>query len=190
MRLLLSIGLFVSLAFLAGCATLSKSQCQTGDWQQIGFGDGASGATSSRFADHQEACSDHGITVDRAQYMQGYNRGLQQYCTPSKAADVGLAGRTYKNVCQGEEGVSFLRVYAAAKEVYEVDQEIEGIQDKIDKATKKLANPATPQAERDQLARDLNWLNIELNSAYRVRSREESELRNIQAREEARLARL
>ncbi len=44
MRLLLSIGLFVSIAFLAGCATLSKSQCETGDWQQIGFMDGGVGA--------------------------------------------------------------------------------------------------------------------------------------------------
>lgn len=190
MRLLLSIGLFVGLAFLAGCATLSKSQCQTGDWQQIGFGDGASGATSSRFADHQEACSEHGITVDRAQYMQGYNRGLQQYCTPAKAAEVGIAGRSYKNVCQGQEGISFQRVYAAAQDVYEVDQEIESIQNEIEQITQKLANASTTQTERDKLARDLNWLNLDLNRAYRTRSREERELRNLQAQEEARLARL
>lgn len=190
MRLLLSISLFVGLAFLAGCATLSKSQCQTGDWQQIGFGDGASGAASSRFADHQEACSEHGITVDRAQYMQGYNRGLQQYCTPSKAAEVGLAGRSYQNVCQGEEGIAFQRVYIAAKEVYEVDREIKSIQNEIEQITQKLADPATPQTERDKLARDLNWLNLDLNREYRARRQEERELRNIQAQEEARLARL
>ncbi len=190
MRLLLSIGLFVGLAFLAGCATLSKSQCQTGDWQQIGFNDGALGQTSSLFADHQKACSEHGISIDRAQYMQGYNRGLQQYCTPSKAAEVGIAGRTYRNVCQGARGDSFLRVYNAAKDVYDVDQEIERLQEQIEQITKKIADPATTQEERDRLARDLNWLNRDLNREYRTRSQEERELRNIQAQEEARLARL
>ncbi len=151
---------------------------------------GALGQSSSQFAEHQEACSEHGIPVDRAQYMQGYNRGLQQYCTPSSAAEIGLSGRTYRNVCQGEEGISFQRVYTAAKDVYVVDQEIKRLQDEIEKTTQKLANPATPQTERDKLARDLNWLNLDLNREYRARSQEERELRNIQAQEEARLARL
>lgn len=186
MRLFLSIGLFVGLTFLAGCATLSKSQCQTGDWQQIGFNDGARGQTSSLFADHQKACSGHGISINRTQYMQGYNRGLQQYCTPAKAAEVGVAGHTYRNVCQGAQGDSFLRVYNAAKDVYAADQEIKRLQGKIKQMTQKIADPTTAQEERDRLASDLNWLNKDLDRAFRTRSQEERELRNVQAQEEAR----
>ncbi|MCF4097345.1 DUF2799 domain-containing protein [Maritalea mediterranea] len=190
MRILLSVGLFFAIALLAGCASLSKAQCETGDWVQVGFMDGALGQTSSQFAEHQKACSEHGISVDRAQYMQGYQQGLQRYCTPSKAAEVGVAGRTYRNVCQGEKGVSFLRVYVAAKDVYAADTEIKRIQQEIEQITKQIADSATPQPERDQLARRLTWLNSDLNDAFKIRSREERELRDIQAQEEARLARL
>jgi hypothetical protein len=35
-------------ALLAGCATLSESQCAANDWQTVGYCDGASGQDSSR----------------------------------------------------------------------------------------------------------------------------------------------
>ncbi|GLQ17299.1 DUF2799 domain-containing protein [Maritalea porphyrae] len=185
--------LFVSvllLGLLAGCATLSKAQCQTGDWQSVGELDGRAGYPSTRIAEHNEACSKHGVTVDRALYNKGYQAGLKAYCTPNNAAKIGLAGRAYNNVCTGENGISFLRIYREANDVYTIDREIVAIQDEVVALTEKLADPNTTQAERDQIARQIRSLNSQLSLKFSTRAREDAELRQVLLEEQKRLSSL
>ncbi|MGJ8528478.1 DUF2799 domain-containing protein [Maritalea sp.] len=181
-------GLFFLLV-LSGCATLSKSQCQTGDWRSIGENDGRSGYSSARFTEHSEACTKHGIAADRGLYEQGRKIGLRSYCTPANAAKVGLAGRSYRNVCEGDIGLSFARIHRQANDVYSIDQDIEGINSEISTLTKKLADPATLQTERDSIASDIRFLGYDLSNKQRDRSREDAELRQVLLEEQARLSR-
>lgn len=190
MRAIFLIVSIICLGVLAGCATLSKAQCQTGDWQSVGELDGRAGHPSTRIAEHNEACSKHSVTVDRSLYNKGYQAGLKHYCTPSNAAKIGLAGRTYNNVCTGENGISFLRIYREANDVYSIDREITALQDEIVVLTEKLADPNTTQAERDAIARDIRALNSQLSIKFSTRAREDAELRQVLLEEQKRLSSL
>lgn len=190
MRFLVLAFSFFLLATLAGCATLSKSQCQTGDWRSVGEADGRAGYSSSRIGEHNEACVKHGISVDRALYDKGYATGLKQYCTPNNAARVGLAGRTYRNVCTGEIGISFLRIYREANDVSSIDSDIASLQSQIDSLTERMAKPETTQDERDDIVYDIRSLNNDISRKLRDRAREDAELRQVMLEEQNRLARL
>jgi len=190
MRYLLgTIGL-VFILVLSGCATLSKSECQTGDWRNVGEIDGRAGYSSARFGEHNEACSKHGISIDRDLYQQGYQSGLTQYCTTDNAAKVGIAGRSYANVCTGEIGLSFVRVYREANDIYTIDQAISSLQSSISEKTEKLVSDILTPAERENLGEDIKALNRDLSSRLQERSREDAELRQVLIEEQTRLSNL
>ena len=44
-------------AALAGCATLSETECRTGDWGQIGYNDGSVGNKRDIIGEHDKACA-------------------------------------------------------------------------------------------------------------------------------------
>lgn len=181
---------FILLATLAGCATLSKSQCQTGDWRSVGEADGRAGYSTARYSEHNEACVKHGISVDRTLYNQGHAVGLRHYCTPDNAARVGLAGSSYNNVCTGEMGISFLRIYREANDVHSIDRDIDSLQNQIETLTEKLAQPSITQSERENIVSDIRSLNYDISRKMRDRAREDAELRQVLLEEQNRLSRL
>ena len=48
---------------LNGCKTLNKDECQTGDWETIGYEDGLRGELRSRVGQHREACAKHHVKI-------------------------------------------------------------------------------------------------------------------------------
>ena len=82
----------LAIALLAGCATLSESQCAANDWQTVGYSDGVSGQDSSRLLKHQNACMKHGVTPDRMAYLVGWEEGVVRYCTPDNGFQQGQRG--------------------------------------------------------------------------------------------------
>jgi hypothetical protein len=188
MRLIFGFCLFVLLGLLAGCATLSKAQCETGDWRAIGQADGAAGYPLSRLAEHSEACTKHGYRVDEGLYKAGRDLGLRAYCTTDNAAKVGLQGKSYHNVCQGEIGLSFARIHREANDVYSIDQDISEIQIEISAKTEQLVNPKLTQEQRAKLSADIKKLNRDLTRLFDRRAREEAELRQVMLEEQRRLS--
>ena len=87
---------------LGGCASLSESECADADWEQIGYRDGAGGASGQRIAAHAKACAEYGVTVDQDTWRAGYDRGIDSYCTPANAVRDGLSGAMYSGVCPGK----------------------------------------------------------------------------------------
>ena len=74
----------VALLFaLAGCSSnsVSESQCIAGDWQTIGYRDGANGNRSTQLLAHQDACVKHGVIPDRAE-----SSSASKSCAPSPNA--------------------------------------------------------------------------------------------------------
>lgn len=47
---------------LAGCASMSESECRVADWGRVGYTDGARGDSESRVAAYTEDCGKIGIT--------------------------------------------------------------------------------------------------------------------------------
>jgi len=95
----------------SGCASISKKDCIAGDWAGLGYGDGAAGRSTTRFADHVKACAKVAVMPDEAQYRRAFERGLLEYCTPEKAYSEGRNGAEYQGVCPPELQVAFLQPY-------------------------------------------------------------------------------
>lgn len=90
------------MATVAGCASLSKAECQVADWLQIGERDGYQGYDWGRIADHAKACARVGVVPDQKTWEQGRQKGLKTYCTMPNAYRRGLSGNYLNDVCPVE----------------------------------------------------------------------------------------
>lgn len=167
-----------SFVLLSGCASLSKDECITGDWQGIGYRDGLQGKPEAFIAEHQTACSEYSITVDLISYQQGREIGLNTYCKADNGYRLGRSGAEYGYVCPRQVEKAFLQAYQAGREIYlqekkvsDIEQqisrqlrEVTQLKDKMDSTEKKLVSDGLSRAERQNLLQELRQLETELPS--------------------------
>lgn len=115
----------VGLALLAACASLSEDQCRAGDWRGIGFADGAQGRSPDHIARHQKACAKVGVTPDLQAWLAGRQDGLDRYCTPAKAYEVGRSGRSLAPYCTPAQLASMRPALDRGRAYYEIGQDID-----------------------------------------------------------------
>jgi hypothetical protein len=96
---------------LAGCASMSKRECVTANWQQRGAADGNKGLPVSTLRSHGEACAAVSVVPDAIAYVTGYRQGLQDYCTPENGLQLGTVNREYLDVCPPQLEKAFLPSY-------------------------------------------------------------------------------
>jgi hypothetical protein len=149
---------FLMVALLTGCASLSREQCQRGDWYGIGMADGQAGETASRKDQHVRACSEYGIQINDQQYLDGYARGQIDYCRIDNAFESGLRGRRYQHVCPPAIDALFERCNRAAYEVYRIKGELDRLEDQIDNQEFRLRGTDLSDDYRHQLRSDLRDL--------------------------------
>lgn len=152
-----------------GCATLSKSDCMSGDWVRIGRQDGTEGHTRSRFAKHVEACEKHGVSPNRLKYEAGYKEGLVAYCTEENGFEVGRRGERYENVCPASREGAFMSRYRAGKEMYEVEQRLKSVDSDISSIEHKLGEDTLYESDRRRA----------LDQVYRLRAERETLQRKL-----------
>lgn len=116
--------ILVTLCLLASCASVSKSDCETGDWERIGENDGDFGRSPDYFERHLEACAKHGVTPDKEAYELGYSGGLADYCSRRGGYEAGKRGSNYKGVCSEGYEEDFRIGYNLGRELYQVASEI------------------------------------------------------------------
>jgi len=95
-------------AAVSGCSTLSKGECLSANWKNIGYGDGAQGYLAARISQHRSACAEYNVTPDLNAYTAGRNEGLAQYCTPANGYNTGFAGTSYNGVCSNHNEKEFV----------------------------------------------------------------------------------
>ena len=70
---------------LSGCATtqsLTPQQCQSNNWQEVGYADGSQGRSGAYFGHYTNSCTSiGGASPNRIQWEQGRQQGLKNYCT-------------------------------------------------------------------------------------------------------------
>ena len=169
--LLLSLG-------LAGCATLDREECQTADWQLIGFNDGVAGRSAERLETHREACADYGISPLMDDYLDGHYRGAERYCTAENGYNRARAGQGYNAVCSGGLSYDFERGFELGQEAYRQLQQQEQVErllsdqkssqredeNRIAELEKKLVADKTKPEQRYQLLRDIESLRDQIYS--------------------------
>ena len=119
--------LLIAVLLLAGCAVrpaVTENQCRAGDWQTIGYRDGATGAVSTRLLAHQEACGEFGIIPDRTGYLAGWSAGLETYCTAENGFQLGQRGGSLNTVCRAELRERFATAYADGYNIYVARREV------------------------------------------------------------------
>jgi len=112
---------------LAACGsnhTVTENQCRAGDWQSIGYRDGASGYASTRILAHQEACGELGIVPNRGTYMAGWNDGLSAYCTADSGFRLGQRGAAFNTVCNAAMREPFASAYRDGRMLYQAQNEV------------------------------------------------------------------
>ena len=104
------------------CCTLLLNGCVASgdisgsdDWQQTGYQDGIRGKTERTMDDFN--------TVDqteRSDYETGYNKGVDEYCNPNAAYQIGLSGQRYEGVCDGNpDGQKFRMEWQRGRQSYQ-----------------------------------------------------------------------
>ena len=110
---------------LAGCATgMSQQECEVADWYTIGFEDGSRGLPEASVSGHRKSCAEHGIRLDLDAYRSGRQAGLEGYCQPGNAYNLGRKGRGYQGVCPSTVEPAFLDAYGAGKSLYALEQDV------------------------------------------------------------------
>src|SRR5258708_25783105 len=120
--------LVVAVVTVAGCAAMSKRECQLGDWHTAGVDDGAMGIPVTRLADYAKACGKYSISPDLATYRTGYDLGLETYCRDSNGFAVGSRGAAYEGVCPANLEVQFLQGFRVGHQLFELQAVANGIE--------------------------------------------------------------
>ena len=166
--------LIPALFFLSGCATLSRDQCQQGDWFGIGLADGQAGQAENRLDQHNKACAEYGIGVNPQHYLEGRAQGLNDYCRLENAFDSGLRGQRYQRVCPPAMDAAFDRYNAAAYEVYELRSDFDSIDNQLASKEYQMMDRELSDESYYRLRREHRDLDLERDRVQReLRSAEQ-----------------
>ncbi len=138
----LSIALVFASLLATGCAsktTVSENQCRAGDWQTIGYRDGAAGVPSTRLLAHQDACGEFRIVPQRERYMVGWQAGLSTYCTADRGFRSGRKGGVLNSVCTTQAHEPYASAYADGHRLYVAHQEVLQLRRQIDHNIARVA---------------------------------------------------
>ncbi len=141
---------------LAGCESMSESECKVADWGRTGFNDGARGESERRLADYTQDCGKIGIRPNAQAYRQGWDAGIQRFCTAANGWREGVAGHEYQEtVCIGQPGFQvFSRYLSDGMQVYHTSQQISSNTQEANRLQKKLESKISDD-EKKQIRRQL-----------------------------------
>ena len=97
--------LLTMLTTLFACAATTEQLVQQGDWYTIGYQDGIRGNNQRSINQLSKLGS-----TKHSDYEQGYMVGLEEFCNPNHAYQIGLTGQHYDGVCEGTEGAQKFRM--------------------------------------------------------------------------------
>ncbi|GAA6152508.1 DUF2799 domain-containing protein [Pseudoteredinibacter isoporae] len=139
--------LICSVLLLASCSGLSKEECQTADWEALGFEDGVVGKGLETVSGYRESCGKHGVRIDLERYKYGRNIGLQDFCKPNSGYEAGRRGYVYKGVCPAELEDAFVGpyeegriVYRAESKLQRAESELNSVENNIDRIERDIRN--------------------------------------------------
>lgn len=107
---------------LSGCATtqaLTPEQCQSSNWQDVGYADGLQGRSGAYFGQYANQCASVvGATPNRVLWEQGRQQGLKSYCTELNAYKLGREGYDWQPVCPLEGIEKLEEAYSQGRYYY------------------------------------------------------------------------
>lgn len=161
------------------CAPISEESCRGGNWESIGFRDGANGRTANHFTQYLEECAKYGVSADRGAWLSGLKAGYREYCTVESAYEVGRNGRRMSMVCEDNlpalkaANVKGYNYFEISQEIDEIEEDMDAIEDRAREINAALRNPELSDETKAALLREKRNLEIE----YRRLDREIARLK-------------
>lgn len=148
----------------AGCASMSEEECRQANWYQQGMREALDGHSKNRLQEDREACAKVGVVPNVAQYMDGYDKGIRQFCTPENGARWGRAGKYYQNSCPADLDAAFRDRYQAGKAAYDAENRLNNLRNQQTDKQRKL-DQSKDDKQRKQLRDELDSLDRQLRNA-------------------------
>jgi len=126
---------------------MNKEECINANWKIIGLQDGSRGKLAAYVGEHQSACSEYNITPNLELYMQGHELGVRQYCTVTNGYNLGKSGSSYNGVCPQSLEAKFLVAYNHGYENYQLNRQIQVLENSISSATREIDDLKTEVSE-------------------------------------------
>jgi len=159
-RSLLCIGVGFCL-LLAGCASHSSLACG-GDAESLGYHEGIHGQTGCRAALS---------TDDAIAYQNGWNEGIQRFCTEESGYQRGCQGAAFVAICPDALASTYLDGYQSGYSLYLLQLEVDAMERTIEAKSTQLGKI---WSNLDHIANDLDQ--SDLAPDQRERSVQESRL--------------
>jgi hypothetical protein len=156
-------------ATFSGCASLSQNECLNASWQDIGIRDGANGQPEEYLIQHSTACAKVGVTPDRERWLAGREQGLERFCTPQRAYQIGEYGGNFDAaICRNYDQERLFDAHTKGRDVNRLSGAIGSIENEIRDLHATLENKDLSPKERERLAYRLGQLEYERNDARRA----------------------
>ena len=123
----------ICLLFVSGCASMSKSECASANWEARGSLDGQNGSSLSLLSSHAKACGKIGVSPDAELGRKGHANGVRLYCTPRNGLAEGRQNAQYNDVCPTDLEAPFLSSFVDGLELslYRVEREKASAESKL-----------------------------------------------------------
>lgn len=154
-------------AVLSGCATYSREECSSGNWDKIGNRDGQDGLSADKFTQHVKACGLDRSEESQAAYMAGRAKGLTSFCTQTRGYREGALGQSYQGTCPANLEPQFQAGYRVGQRIYQAESRQSDIAD----AVRAASTPQEKQrlmAEEAKIKRELEALRAQGDAFVRA----------------------
>jgi hypothetical protein len=102
---------------LAACQlTTQEAQIQescSGNWVDIGYEVALDGKPVRTFSKYEDICKESIYPNAKSEYLEGYTKGIVEYCTYESGFDLGESGQNNKKVCPHERRQDFDKGFLA-----------------------------------------------------------------------------
>lgn len=134
---------------LTGCETMSKGECLSADWFQVGYQAGREGGERSHIEDIVKSCAKTNVIPDREAYFSGRSEGLREYCTPQHGFELGKNGTRFNNVCPPETVNRFEYFYQQGYQIFDARQQVKRLESKRHNLERQLEKASTDKGKKD-----------------------------------------
>lgn len=108
----IQIMIVTSLIFFSGCgANLKKVSCAGKDWRQAGYDTALKGQPVRSFESQRDSCQNPPEDAAKREFIDGFTRGIIEYCTYDTGFAAGAANENLKDVCPAEVRAGFIKGY-------------------------------------------------------------------------------
>ena len=158
--------LVVCLVFLllGSCASQSHVKCKKQDWHQLGYITALEGK-EPRLPDYlEQQCAEE--DEKKEDFFRGFDKGLGVFCKVQNGFRWGSsAGNTYLNTCPANQAKGFEKAYFLAKEVIDLQQQIDDLALKLESPQ---AKEGISEESKIALEQEIRQLSKELQAKMKT----------------------